>query len=43
VKLAPNFDGDPRFAALIAELSMEALAGKARDTVTVLDGNGDGK
>jgi len=43
VALAPNFDGDPRFGALIADLALEALAGKAADAVTVLDGNGDGK
>jgi protoheme ferro-lyase len=36
VKLAPNFDGDPKFAALIAELTTEALAGKAKD-MTVVD------
>jgi protoheme ferro-lyase len=43
VALAPNFDGDPRFGELIADLAVEALAGKAPETVTVLDGNGDGK
>ncbi|MBM4378846.1 MAG: ferrochelatase, partial [Deltaproteobacteria bacterium] len=43
VTLAPNFDGDPRFGALIADLAVEALAGKAPETVTLLDGNGDGR
>ncbi len=36
VKLAPNFDGDPKFAALLAELTTEAIAGKAKD-MTVVD------
>ena len=31
VELAPNFDGDPKFAALLAELTAEALAGRAAD------------
>jgi protoheme ferro-lyase len=35
VKLAPNFDGDPGLAALFAELTVEALAGKAADMVVV--------
>lgn len=43
VKLAPNFDGDPRFGNLLAELTVEALAGRAPETITVLDGNGDGR
>jgi protoheme ferro-lyase len=36
VKLAPNFDDDPKFAALLATLTAEALAGKAKD-MTVVD------
>jgi len=36
VKLAPNFDDDPKFAALLADLTAEALAGKAKD-MTVVD------
>jgi ferrochelatase len=36
VKLAPNFDDDPKFAALMADLTAEALAGKAKD-MTVVD------
>jgi protoporphyrin/coproporphyrin ferrochelatase len=43
VKLAPNFDGDPGFAKLIADLTAEALAGKAKDTVLIRDPNGDGR
>lgn len=43
VKLAPNFDGDPGFARLIADLTVEALAGKAKHTVLVKDPNGDGR
>jgi protoheme ferro-lyase len=35
VKLAPNFDGDPKFAALLAALTTEALAGKAKDMAVV--------
>jgi protoheme ferro-lyase len=35
VKLAPNFDGDPGLAALYAELTAEALAGRAKDMVVV--------
>jgi protoheme ferro-lyase len=31
VELAPNFDGDPKLAALLAELTVEALAGRAAD------------
>jgi len=35
VKLAPNFDSDPKFAALLATLTTEALAGKAKDMAVI--------
>lgn len=35
VKLAPNFDDDPGFAGLIADLTVEALQGRAADLQTI--------
>ncbi|NDD28628.1 MAG: hypothetical protein EB084_10230 [Proteobacteria bacterium] len=35
VKLAPNFDDDPGFAGLIADLTVEALNGRAADLQTL--------
>jgi protoheme ferro-lyase len=43
VKLAPNFDGDAGFANLVADLTVESLAGKAKNVALVRDPNGDGR